>query len=964
MPARPRSSRWRGLCSTSGSSSATPACRPCGLVLPHLEAAHQAAPQAQALEILRTAASPTERLDLDRALMRLYHVDLGDPAAAWTAGLRVIGAAPGDPSVRAALAALAAQLGRDGEWARHLGAALIALQQAGGQGARVRATATELAQLAGERLGDRATAERAWLAVLEVEADAPDAFDALAAAYRADQRWPDLRALLERRASVTPSEPTRLATLLQLAVLEEQLLGDPVRAIAAYRGVLSSIRRTTPRTTRSTGSTSRPSSGPSSRRCSRARRTSRATKASGSSSRTGAPRCSRTLAQPSRAPASPAEAIVRPDASFSRAVDLLEELLARQSGHADGRELLEELLADPKASGVKLRVARLLEPLYERDRLCKDLVGILHVERALATGTEAALLLARIAQLEETELGSNRNAFDAWIEVLAARARRRARARRAAAARAVAAPLARGHRRARGRRRRDARGRHRDPRRAARRARDVLRRPARRRAARDHRVSQVARGRSRVARDHAPRERRARTAVRGGPAVARAARRDPPAGRVGRRRRRAPRATRTRRRARRGAAARPRGRDRDVARRAPRSAGRSSCAARARAPAHRDRAVACADRRVAPDDRRRARASRSATRAPGRSTCSAGSPRSTSTSSASPTRRSPPGSRSSITRRPHARSLGELSRLYRAANRDADLLDVYERQVQAAHGDEALALNVQIAKLLGGSLGRPTEALDRWEHVLQLDPQHAEALAAVEAALADHDLRAIAAEMLRPVYAAAAQDERIAQLSLRQAEWTDDPSTKLRALTEVVMLREHRLGDKAGAFAAQLQALRYAASEPELAHVVADTERLAGELGREADLIDAYRAIAPDVLDAEIQRRLYLDIADLSRAVRQRPRARTRVLPEGPRRPARRPARARRAREHLPRDRTTTRISSRSCSARQRPTSARRSRRRSPRCRRPRTSTSSSAGPTTRSRRGSRCSSSRPSAAT
>ena len=85
----------------------------------------------------------------------------------------------------------------------------------------------------------------------------------------------------------------------------------------------------------------------------------------------------------------------------------------------------------------------------------------------------------------------------------------------------------------------------------------------------------------------------------------------------------------------------------------------------------------------------------------------------------------------------------------------------------------------------------------------------------------------------------------------------------------MVVLREQRLGDKAGAFEAQLLALRQAAGEPDLARVVAGTERLAGELGREADLIDTYREVAPNVLDAEIQRRLYLDVADLSRAVRQ-----------------------------------------------------------------------------------------------
>ena len=74
--------------------------------------------------------------------------------------------------------------------------------------------------------------------------------------------------------------------------------------------------------------------------------------------------------------------------------------------------------------------------------------------------------------------------------------------------------------------------------------------------------------------------------------------------------------------------------------------------------------------------------------------------------------------------------------------------------------------------------------------------------------------------------------------------------------------------DVPGAFEAQLLALSYAAAEPDLARVITETERLAGELGREADLIDAYRAVAPNVLDAEIQRRLYLDVADLSRAVR------------------------------------------------------------------------------------------------
>ncbi|MEO7733458.1 MAG: hypothetical protein ABIY55_21020, partial [Kofleriaceae bacterium] len=175
----------------------------------------------------------------------------------------------------------------------------------------------------------------------------------------------------------------------------------------------------------------------------------------------------------------------------------------------------------------------------------------------------------------------------------------------------------------------------------------------------------------------------------------------------------------------------------------------------------------------------------------------------------------------------------------------------------------------EIARLLSGPLGRPLDALDRWSTVLDSEPEHPSAIAAVEAALGDDELRATAAGILRPVYTQTAQHGRLAQLQLRAADWADEPAAKLRAYGEVVRLREHQLDDLPGAFAAQLLALPHSAAEPELAAVIAETERLAGELGREADLIDAYRAVAPNVLDAEIQRRLYLDVADLARAVRK-----------------------------------------------------------------------------------------------
>ena len=820
-------------------------------ILPHLEASKQSAQQAAALEILREAAGKPEQLQLDRALMRIHHVDLGDPAAAWTAGLRVVGAAPADATVRAALAALAGQLGRDGEWAQHLGAALAALKD--GDMTAQREVATELALLAGERLGDRATAERAWRSVLDVEPHATDAHDALAAGYRGEQRWTDLRALLERRAEVTTSEPARLAALLELAVLEEELLDDRARAIAAYRRALEL----------------EPGNADGNRALDRLYADGKqwaeleALLARQADHETASARLVQLAYRR-------AELFAHHLGEPERAVDLLDDVIAQQRSHADGRELLEEILHDPspKAKTLELRVARMLEPLYEHDKLWKDLAGVLRVERTHATGTEAALLLARIAMLEESELGQPRNAFDAWLEVLKLEpADERAR---------VELP-------------RLAQWLQRWPEATAALEAAVDATPSGDVATRAALLSELATYYDTELGD----------AGRAIAAYRRLLEQDLSAPQT------------TRRASLALARLYEEGQQwrelRDVVRRqadwAEDPSERRALLARVAGLEEEklgDRAAAIATWHDVLHDHADPDALRALERLYQateqwrelidvlRRMLDAGVA-DNSSADEDEARITLLGRIAEIheqkLREPdeaiaawlevldrdatNARALGELARLYAAANRHADLLDVHERQVHIAQPGDELALHVKIAQLLGGPLARPVEELDRWKLVLDVEPEHAEGLTAVEAALADPDLRVGAADILRPVYGYSGKDDRIAALSLRQAEWADDPATKLRALTEVVMLREQRLGDKAGAFDAQLLALRHAAAEPELGRVVADTERLAGELGREAELIDAYRAVAPDVLDAEIQRRLYLDIADLSRAVRR-----------------------------------------------------------------------------------------------
>ena len=545
-----------------------------------------------------------------------------------------------------------------------------------------------------------------------------------------------------------------------------------------------------------------------------------------------------------------------------RAIDLIDDVLHRDRAHAPARELLEELLTDPKAGAVTMRVARLLEPIYEGDKMWKELVGLLRVQRSMVTGTEAVELLARIATLEESELASAGQAFDAWVEIL---------------------KLEPGEERARIEISRLAQWLQRWPEATGALEAAVTATPAGDIATRAALLGELATyydsqlGDSERAIFAYKRLLEAdlsspATSRRAGAALARlyeenhnwlelrgVMRKQAEWAEDGGERRALLSRVASLEEDKLGDREAAIATWRDVLHDQPSDAGALNALERLFQASEKWRELMDVLRRMSDAASSDTDAIALLSQIAELHEHKLHEPDEAIAAWLEVLDRNGE----------HPRALDELARLYRAAGRHADLLDIRERQATLARGADHIVLQVEIAKLLGGPLGRPVEALDRWETVLHAEPQHAEALAAVEAALADHDLRVAAADILRPVYSATAQDDRLAQLSLRQADWTDDPATKLRALTEVVRLREHRLGDKGGAFDAQLQALGHAATEPELAKVVAETERLAGELGREGDLIDAYRDVAPNVLDAEIQRRLYLDIADLSRAIRR-----------------------------------------------------------------------------------------------
>ncbi len=813
------------------------------VLLPVFEEAELHEKIAAALEVERLAASDaSERLELDRRLAREYGHELGRPGEAFAAARRVLQVDPEDEEIRRELAQWADALGNHQELAAELSTAQETARQQGAPPAVLRAIAAELAVVYDERVGDVEAAELAWLAVLELEPSDAAAYAALERLYRADGRWSELRDLLLRREQNTLDGEQRKAILLQLCELEEGVLDHPEGAIAAYRRVLDID--------------------PASERAFKALERLYEAK-----QRFGELEALLAREQDHVEGAAHIELTYRRAAlrahqlgDPSSAVDLLEDVVRGHRGHADARELLEELLPTP---ALRLRIARILEPLYEGEGLWRDLGLVLRVQSELANSPhEAAELLARVATIEEESMDHARGAFDTWtaaMTTLPAHEGARGAVRRLAgsldrwpeAATAYETALA-----------------GIDPGEVGLRA-ELLTELA---SIYDLHVADAEQAKQAYRRllevdRHDP-----HTARVAATALARLYEEDQDwAALVDILRLKA------------GAAEDPDERQELLVR-----------VAVLHEESLQDPEAAVATwREVLADDPEERRALDALERlhlASGRFSelieilrrrvelATDNQERKAHLERIARLYEQELGDSSEavtahlevLDQLPDdASTMRELARLYRGAERHTDLLEILERQLSVTEEPAArVELELEVGILLAEQLGRSGVALERFAEVLRLEPEHPSALVLVEAMLESEPQRLRAAEILQPLYETGEHHDKLASLLLRVADAVDDPREKLRALRQVASLREAFQGDRAGAFAAMERAVRGAAAEPELPELLDHLERLAFDLGDRSLLIAVYRELAPQVLDADLQRRLFLTIAALARTER------------------------------------------------------------------------------------------------
>jgi len=228
-------------------------------------------------------------------------------------------------------------------------------------------------------------------------------------------------------------------------------------------------------------------------------------------------------------------------------------------------------------------------------------------------------------------------------------------------------------------------------------------------------------------------------------------------------------------------------------------------------------------------------------------------------------------------------ALEVLGRLYETQERNADLLEILERQLalvdvkEQARGratafhPQRIGLRIKIAAILDG-FGRRDQSLERYREILDEDPRHEGARQGLERLLDDDDLRLRAAEVLEPHYERSGELEQLVRLSELWAQHAPDPRERITRLRKIAELREQSASAE-GAFDALQRAARVAVGEPDLPQLLDRLEKVA-QGGQRALLVKLYQELGPDILDATVQERVYLTVAAESHKLGDRSTAR------------------------------------------------------------------------------------------
>ena len=219
-------------------------------------------------------------------------------------------------------------------------------------------------------------------------------------------------------------------------------------------------------------------------------------------------------------------------------------------------------------------------------------------------------------------------------------------------------------------------------------------------------------------------------------------------------------------------------------------------------------------------------------------------------------------------------TLDALARLYEAAEQHSNLLEMLERRLPlTADVDGRVALRVRMAALLEGPLRRTDAALDAYREILAEEPQNAVARQGLERMLDDDSLRLRAAEVLEPIYVLTGDLQAQVRVCELFATYLGDVHERIARLKLVAELKT-QLEDLPAALDALARAARLSVAEAEIAGLLDLIEAHVGKTGARRELVDLYRELGDQILDTTVQERVFLTLAKTAYGLGERDTAR------------------------------------------------------------------------------------------
>src|SRR6185436_18138785 len=124
-------------------------------------------------------------------------------------------------------------------------------------------------------------------------------------------------------------------------------------------------------------------------------------------------------------------------------------------------------------------------------------------------------------------------------------------------------------------------------------------------------------------------------------------------------------------------------------------------------------------------------------------------------------------------------TLDALARIYERSGRNSDLAEILSRQAEA-HLDETVQAGIlfRLGDVREERLGDVEGAALAYRDVLERDPAHGAARAALERLIANEDVRALVVGILEPLYESERDDERLADLLVTKLSVTPEASDR------------------------------------------------------------------------------------------------------------------------------------------------------------------------------------------